>query len=68
MANLSRIGGGFHEEHEEHGEEHEEHTRGTLKNKPNHTSTRLANTQDPHGYMNNKRKIQGKVHLKSKRR
>ena len=28
----------------------------TLKNKSNHTSTRQSNTQDPQGYMNNKRK------------
>lgn len=38
---LSRMGGGFHEEH---GEERGEITRETLKNKSNHTSTRLTYT------------------------
>ena len=39
------------------GKNGEKSQRGTLKNKSNHTSTRLTNTQDPHGYMNNQREI-----------
>ena len=45
----------FHELEGESHEEYEEITRGTLKNKPNYTSTRLKSTQDPPRYINNKR-------------
>ena len=38
----------------------------TLKNKFNHTSTRLTNTQDHKVHEQSKGKIQGRVHPKSK--